>query len=59
VELAQNPDLRSFDSAIDPDHDPERDRDGEEDGGEDEEQAKAEGEPSEGAETDAGWSGQA
>ena len=54
-ELAQNPGLRSFDSAIDPDHDPERDGEGEEDGGED----KAEGDAAEGGEADPNWHGQA
>jgi hypothetical protein len=59
LELAQNPGLRTFDSAIDPDHDPERDRDGEEDGGEEEGETKPEGEPAEGGEADPTWRGQA
>jgi hypothetical protein len=59
LELAQNPGLRSFDSAIDPDHDPERDREGEEDGGDDEAEPKPEGESTGDGKPDPGWRGQA
>ena len=60
AELAENPGLRSFDSAIDPDHDSDHERDGgTEGGGENKAEDKADGGTGDAGEGDPGWSGQA
>jgi hypothetical protein len=59
LEMAENPELRTFDSAIDPDRDPERDRDGEEDGEADNQADGGSGAPGDTDEPGQNWRGQA